>query len=183
MLPLTQTGDAQMKFSSTRVLVLFPILAFAPFAGAQEPTEIFDVEFNHPILSEGKLGSKFGMRRASTNETLTWHAGVDLKTELSSLVYAPAAGTITFAGTKPGYGNMIDLKISDDWVVRFAHLQDINAEPGQMLAGGTILGTAGGIEKAGGPHVHVEMLSDGKQYDPTIFSGLQLFAAPSKSKN
>ncbi|MDG1826076.1 MAG: M23 family metallopeptidase [Henriciella sp.] len=172
-----------MKFSSTRVLVLLPLLAAAPFAGAQEPTKILDVEFNHPILSEAELGSKFGMRRDSISQTPTWHAGVDLETELSSPVYAPADGTITFAGTKPGYGNTIDLKISDDWVVRFAHLQDINAEPGQILAGGTKLGTAGGIEKASEPHIHVEMLNDGKQYDPTIFSDLQLFAAPPKSEN
>ena len=162
-----------------RILNYISILGCFCFLGitvnAQSPTTA-DVSFQHPILQEARITAPFGIRPDPFTKSPEWHGGIDLGANWDAEIFAPARGEVLFAGPKPGYGKMVDLKVSNDWVLRFAHLRSINVEQGDILEPGNVLGQVGSFGRSTGPHLHLEARSDGKQYNPRDLVKLQLYA-------
>jgi YD repeat-containing protein len=103
-----------------------------------------------------------------------FHTGVDLTAPYDSPVRAAAAGTVVFAGSYFGYGNMIDIRHADGLVTRYAHLSAY--APG-LRAGGKVeqggpVGSIGTSGHAHGPHLHFEVRVDGRAVDPKPYLGL-----------
>jgi murein DD-endopeptidase MepM/ murein hydrolase activator NlpD len=110
-----------------------------------------------------------------------FHTGVDLTAPYGSPVRAAAGGTVVFAGSFYGYGNMIDIRHADGLVTRYAHLSAF--APG-VRVGATVedsgpVGSIGTSGHAHGPHLHFEVRVDGKAVDPKPYLGLA--AAPAAS--
>jgi murein DD-endopeptidase MepM/ murein hydrolase activator NlpD len=103
-----------------------------------------------------------------------FHSGVDLTAPYGSPVLAAAGGTVVFAGTFYGYGNMIDIRHPDGLVTRYAHLSAF--APGLRLGSpvetGGLIGDIGTSGHAHGPHLHFEVRVDGKAVDPKPYLGL-----------
>jgi murein DD-endopeptidase MepM/ murein hydrolase activator NlpD len=103
-----------------------------------------------------------------------FHTGVDLTAPYGSPVQAAAAGTVVFAGTYYGYGNMIDVRHPDGLVTRYAHLSAFapGLRVGSALEHGGPVGSIGTSGNAHGPHLHFEVRVDGKAVDPKPYLGL-----------
>ena len=84
-------------------------------------------------------------------------------------VVATAAGVVTWAGKRYGYGLLVEINHGNDLVTRYGHAQEIlvkvgdRVEPGQKIA---LMGSSG---RSTGPHVHYEVLKNGKQINPTKY--------------
>lgn len=150
---------------------------FAVLAASAEPPQTEDISFEHPILQEARVSAPFGMRLNPLTDRPSWHGGVDLGAQWDAQIFAPAKGEILYADRRSGYGKMVDLKVSDGWVVRFAHLQAITVEKGDFIEAGSVVGTIGSTGRATGPHLHLETRYDGKQYNPKDIQALQFYAA------
>ena len=61
-----------------------------------------------------------------------------------------------FAGKKGGYGNQVIIKHSDGTTSSYSHLSKINAEVGDQVAQGQVIGKVGKTGNATGPHLHLE---------------------------
>ncbi len=103
-----------------------------------------------------------------------WHSGIDLLAPQGSPVRAAAAGTVIFAGRYYGYGNMVDLRLPDGVVTRYAHLSAFapGLHPGSVLKIGALLGRVGETGRATTPHVHFEVRVNGHAVDPKPALGL-----------
>ncbi len=103
-----------------------------------------------------------------------FHTGVDLTAPYGSPVQAAAGGTVVFAGTFFGYGNMIDLRHPDGLVTRYAHLSAFapGLRVGSPVDTGGPVGSIGTSGHAHGPHLHFEVRVDGKAVDPKPYLGL-----------
>jgi murein DD-endopeptidase MepM/ murein hydrolase activator NlpD len=103
-----------------------------------------------------------------------FHSGVDLTAPYGSPVQAAAAGTVVFAGTYYGYGNMLDIRHADGLVTRYAHLSAF--APGLCVGApvecGGHVGAIGTSGNAHGPHLHFEVRVDGRAVDPKPYLGL-----------
>jgi murein DD-endopeptidase MepM/ murein hydrolase activator NlpD len=103
-----------------------------------------------------------------------FHTGVDLTAPYGSPVQAAAQGTVVFAGTFFGYGNMLDIRHPDGLVTRYAHLSSFapGLRVGACVETGCPIGAIGTSGHAHGPHLHFEVRVDGKAVDPKPYLGL-----------
>lgn len=98
------------------------------------------------------------------------HRGLDFAAPRGTPVHAPAAGVVVAAtehyDDAPNYGTVVVLDHGGGWQSLYAHLDRYEVQLGQQVAGGERIGRVGTTGKVTGPHVHVEMLRDGRRVDP-----------------
>jgi murein DD-endopeptidase MepM/ murein hydrolase activator NlpD len=97
-----------------------------------------------------------------------FHSGVDLAARRGVPVLAVTAGTVVYAGRRPDYGKVVDLRSRAGVVTRYAHLSAISAgiRRGAVIAVGKQLGAVGATGNASGPHLHFEVRVGNKPVDP-----------------
>lgn len=120
-------------------------------------------------LDEYQVSSGFGRRRDPINHRRAMHPGIDLRAPLRSPVLATAPGRVVFAGRRGGYGRMVEIDHGMGVHTRYAHLARITVRPGQMLGLGWRVGLLGSSGRSTGPHLHYEVLVDGRQRNPQPF--------------
>lgn len=114
----------------------------------------------------GAITSAFGARRDPINGAPGFHKGVDIAMAYGQNVPAAAAGTVVFAGEKGGYGNMVVVRHADGYETRYAHLSEPYVRAGDVVEAGGVLGKSGSSGWSTGPHLHFEVLRDGRALDP-----------------
>ncbi|GIK96726.1 MAG: hypothetical protein BroJett029_09350 [Alphaproteobacteria bacterium] len=115
------------------------------------------------------IGSSFGMRKDPLNAKLAVHEGLDFTAPMGSAVLATAPGKVVFAGRKGSYGRMVEIDHGFGIHTRYAHLKEITVETGQTVGYRERIGKLGSSGRSTGPHLHYEILVDGKPYDPMNF--------------
>lgn len=85
------------------------------------------------------------------------HRGVDLGATAGETVLAPAAGTVSFAGTVPTNGRSVTIETADGYSVTLTHLGSITVGKGATVAEQDAVGTVGpsGTPEVDGPYVHL----------------------------
>jgi murein DD-endopeptidase MepM/ murein hydrolase activator NlpD len=84
-------------------------------------------------------------------------------------VIAVGAGVVTFAGYKAGYGYLVDVTHGDGYVTRYAHNARVLVKQGDTVARGQRLATMGSSGRSTGPHVHFEVLRNGRPVNPLSY--------------
>lgn len=85
------------------------------------------------------------------------HRGIDVGGELGADVRAPAAGTVSFAGTVPGGGKTVTIQTADGYAVTLLQLGETLAVRGSVVEEGAVVGRIGpsGDAVTLEPHVHL----------------------------
>jgi murein DD-endopeptidase MepM/ murein hydrolase activator NlpD len=117
----------------------------------------------------GWLSSGFGRRVDPITGRMAWHGGADFAGKPGSDVVAVASGVVTFAGEKNGYGRMIEINHGDGFVTRYGHHKELLVAAGDVVKKGQVIGRMGSTGRSTGPHVHFEVLKDGRQVDPARY--------------
>ncbi|NTS76579.1 M23 family metallopeptidase [Catenovulum sp. SM1970] len=118
-----------------------------------------------PITS-GWLSSYYGMRKDPFSGLPAMHKGIDFAGEEGNKVVATGAGIITWVGERYGYGNLIEIDHGDGLKTRYGHNKAITVSLGDVVTKGQQIGVMGSTGRSTGPHVHYEILKNGKQIDP-----------------
>ncbi|MEZ5475714.1 MAG: M23 family metallopeptidase [Steroidobacteraceae bacterium] len=122
-------------------------------------------------VRQGFISSYFGERQDPFSGHQAFHRGVDFAGEAGSEVVAVAAGVVTFAGDRSGYGNLVEVNHGNGLVTRYGHNARIIATVGQTVTRGQAIALMGSTGRSTGPHVHFEVLRDGKSINPATFIG------------
>ncbi|HEV2285447.1 MAG TPA: M23 family metallopeptidase [Steroidobacteraceae bacterium] len=122
-------------------------------------------------VSSGYISSYFGERADPFDGLEKFHKGVDFAGNLGSDVVAVAAGVITWAGERSGYGKLIEINHGDGYSTRYAHNERTLVAVGQTVKRGESIALMGSTGHSTGPHVHFEVLHNGRQVDPLSFIG------------
>ena len=117
-------------------------------------------------LSGGRTTSKFGPRKAPKKGASTYHKGHDWATPTGTPIYASCGGTIKKAGWGSGYGYVVYIDHTDGRQTRYAHLSKVLVKAGQKVKQGEKIALSGNTGVSTGPHLHFELLIDGKQVNP-----------------
>ena len=121
-----------------------------------------------PLVSY-QIGSGFGPRRDPFNGREAFHTGLDLEAPYRTPVYSTAPGTVAFTGVKEGYGRTVEIDHGNGIVTRFAHLHRILVARGQRIGAHFEIGELGSTGRSTGPHLHYEVIVDGRPLDPAKF--------------
>ena len=122
-------------------------------------------------VSTGYISSYFGERADPFDGREAFHKGVDFAGNLGSDVVAVAAGVVTWAGERSGYGKLIEINHGDGYATRYAHNERTLVAVGQTVKRGESIALMGSTGHSTGPHVHFEVLHNGRQVDPLSFVG------------
>jgi len=122
-------------------------------------------------VANGFISSYFGERADPFDGTEAFHKGVDFAGSAGSNVTAVAAGVVTWAGERLGYGKLIEINHGDGFVTRYAHNERTLVSVGQTVKRGEPVALMGSTGRSTGPHVHFEVLRNGRQVDPLSFVG------------
>jgi len=117
-------------------------------------------------LSGGRKSSGFGPRKAPTKGASTYHKGQDWATPVGTPIYASSGGTVAKAGWGSGYGYVVYINHPDGRQTRYAHLSKVLVKAGETVKQGEKIALSGNTGISSGPHLHFEMLIDGKQVNP-----------------
>ena len=118
--------------------------------------------------ADGTLSSPFGLRLNGWKPDI--HRGVDIAMPIGSPVKATKKGVVEFAGTQTGYGTVVILR-HGRWSTVYAHLSELKTTRGQNVEAGQLIGLSGASGNASGPHLHFEILRDGRPADPVVLLG------------
>jgi murein DD-endopeptidase MepM/ murein hydrolase activator NlpD len=122
-------------------------------------------------VANGFISSYFGERADPFDGTEAFHKGVDFAGSAGSNVTAVAAGVVTWAGDRSGYGRLVEINHGDGFVTRYAHNERTLVTVGQTVTRGEPVALMGSTGRSTGPHVHFEVLRNGRQVDPLSFVG------------
>ena len=115
----------------------------------------------------GRITSKFGYRPHPFLVGTLFHEGIDIANQMWMPVKAPADGICTFSGIRGGYGTMVEITHKrTGYVTRYGHLADAKVKIGEQLKRGEIIGFVGSSGRSTGPHLHYEIIKDGKPVNP-----------------
>jgi murein DD-endopeptidase MepM/ murein hydrolase activator NlpD len=116
----------------------------------------------------GQVNSGFGNRQSPWGEGTEFHRGVDLAVNTGTPVKATAPGVVSFAGSTPDYGNTVEVDHGSNIKTRFGHLQKIQTVAGQRVERGDQIALSGSTGRSTGPHLHYELILQGRPVDPKI---------------
>ena len=129
----------------------------------------FKVPLDMPLKTPFRNTSSFGKRNDPINGSGRMHEGEDFAGDYGSPVYAPADGTVIFAGWSSGYGRMIKIQHAFGIETRYGHLAQIRVDVGQKVSRGDRIGDMGNSGRSTGTHLHYEVRLSGTAVNPMTF--------------
>jgi len=117
-------------------------------------------------ITKGWLSSYFGVRNDPFTGKRARHYGLDFAGTQGGDVVAVGAGVVTYSGPRYGYGNMVEINHGNGFVTRYAHNQENLVAVGDVIKKGQRIALMGSSGRSTGPHVHFEVLQNGKVVNP-----------------
>ena len=97
------------------------------------------------------------------------HAGIDFAVKEGTNVAATAAGTVISAGWDDNLGNLVVLDHENGYITMYGHNQKLLVKKGDKVLKGDIVALSGNTGHSTAPHLHYEIVKDGKPVDPAPF--------------
>ncbi len=111
----------------------------------------------------GIISSRFGVRSSIRSSA---HTGLDIATSTGTPVGAAASGTVTFAGWKGSYGNLMVITHSNGVQTYYGHCSKLYCSAGDTVSQGQTIAAVGSTGNSTGPHLHFEIRVNGVAYNP-----------------
>ncbi len=121
----------------------------------------------HP-LKRPRQTSKFGQRKHPILGYTIMHWGADFGAPIGTPIRAPGEGTITQVKRKGSYGLYIQIKHNSEYSTAYAHMSRFHEKSrvGRKVKAGDIIGYVGNTGRSTGPHLHWELIKNGKKINP-----------------
>lgn len=117
--------------------------------------------------------SEYGWRKHPLTGKKDFHTGIDLANAEGTLITPVREGIVLKTDYNSSYGNYIQVMHADGLVSVYCHMQYVFVRAGECVELGESLGTVGSTGVSTGPHLHLELISDGIHYDPAAALGAE----------
>jgi murein DD-endopeptidase MepM/ murein hydrolase activator NlpD len=94
------------------------------------------------------------------------HTGLDIANKTGTPLYAAEDGTVEFAGWSSGYGYNVVINHGNSKKTRYAHASQLFVKAGDSVSRGENIAAMGSTGWSTGPHIHFEVIINGKKYNP-----------------
>jgi murein DD-endopeptidase MepM/ murein hydrolase activator NlpD len=96
------------------------------------------------------------------------HRGTDFAAPSGTPIYAAGKGKVEKAGRNGGYGRYVRIRHNSTYKTAYAHMKAIakGVKRGTSVRQGQVIGYVGSTGRSTGPHLHYEVILNGKQTNP-----------------
>ncbi len=125
-----------------------------------------------PVANEDltRVASGFGMRIHPILKIRMKHTGMDFTAPSGTDIYSTGDGMVEKVEySRNGYGKHIIVSHGYGYKTLYAHMSDFSVKRGQRVKRGDILGKVGNTGRSSGPHLHYEVIKDGRKINPVHF--------------
>lgn len=112
---------------------------------------------------QGKITSRYGV---SSNIRRSTHTGLDISAPTGTDIKVVADGTIISAVYSGAYGNLVKVSHGNGVETWYAHTNKMYVKKGDTVKAGDVIATVGSTGNSTGPHLHLEIIVDGKTVNP-----------------
>ena len=121
-------------------------------------------------INGARLSSSFGMRKHPILGYNKMHRGTDFAAPEGTPIMASGDGVIIKAGWCGGGGNCVKIKHNKTYQTVYAHMKNFSnlAIPGNRIKQGQIIGYVGSTGMSTGPHLHYEVIENGKKINSQL---------------
>ncbi len=158
--------DQQMDQSLQQAQRFEKSLTHMQTSWEQDLDRLHQVPTALPVAGDFLLTSSFGFRVDPFTRLPSLHEGIDFVAPVGTPVLATAAGEVIRAEYSGAYGNLVELAHKQGFVTRYAHLKSIDVMVGDQVAQHAALGALGNTGRSTGPHLHYEVLFNGRSMHP-----------------
>ncbi|MFO7831560.1 MAG: peptidoglycan DD-metalloendopeptidase family protein [Desulfuromonadaceae bacterium] len=146
----------------------YPIPMDEPEPLVDYANQMIDMANSIPLgePASGWISSGYGTRRDPFNGRRAFHYGIDISNMIGTSIHATAAGNVVFAGRNGGYGKMVKIEHSDNYLSIYGHLRHLQVKPGDKVVRGDSIGTMGNSGRSSGSHLHYEVRHKDKPLNP-----------------
>lgn len=117
-----------------------------------------------------RTASGYGWRTDPIYGTKKMHWGLDFASKIGTKVYATADGVVEIAMKNHwGYGKEVVLNHGFGYETRYAHMSKFLVNKGDSVKRGDLIGLVGSTGKSTGPHLHYEVIKNGKKENPVNY--------------
>jgi murein DD-endopeptidase MepM/ murein hydrolase activator NlpD len=120
-------------------------------------------------VTGGYYSSNYGYRLDPITGHSEFHTGVDIVAGIGTKVMAAAGGVVSYSGTMPEYGNVVDVDHDNGLTSRYAHLSKRLVKVGDVVMKGQLIALVGNTGRTTGPHLHFEVREKGIPLNPNKF--------------
>jgi murein DD-endopeptidase MepM/ murein hydrolase activator NlpD len=113
--------------------------------------------------TEGWITRKFVIQQ---NDTEQFHSGVDFAATSGSLIRATARGIVEDVYKDTYFGLIVSIKHGYGFITRYGHCLQILVAKGDHVERGQTIALVGNTGRSSAPHLHYEVIKDGKAVDP-----------------
>ena len=119
-------------------------------------------------LAYARISSNYGMRRHPIDGYRKMHKGVDFRARTGTPIVAAGSGVVEYLGRRGGYGKYIRIRHNRTYKTAYAHLSRYSKglSSGMRVQQGDVIGYVGSTGRSTGPHLHFEVIENGKRINP-----------------
>tara|TARA_Y100000591_G_scaffold137834_1_gene118291 strand:- start:357 stop:1334 length:978 start_codon:yes stop_codon:yes gene_type:complete len=117
-----------------------------------------------------RMASGYGYRIDPFTKMRTMHFGMDFSAKTGTPIYATGDGRVTRADNRAvGFGNHVRINHGFGYESIYAHMSKITVKRGYKVKRGDLIGYVGNTGRSVAPHLHYEIIKDGKKINPINF--------------
>jgi murein DD-endopeptidase MepM/ murein hydrolase activator NlpD len=117
-----------------------------------------------------RLSSYYGYRPDPIYKVRKFHSGLDFSAPTGTEIYATGDGVVKeVKKSRRGYGNRLVIDHGFGYKTMYAHIQHFKVRRGQKVKRGQVIATVGNTGKSTAPHLHYEIIKDGKTVNPIYY--------------
>lgn len=133
-------------------------------------TKTFGISTTYPLHRRHSVGSPYGMRTHPVTGKRTMHNGHDIPCRTGTPIRTVASGEVTRSEHSATGGNLIEITHYGKNTIhtRYLHLRRRHVRVGETVSKGQRIGSCGSTGRSTGPHLHFEVLVNGKPIPPLV---------------
>ena len=117
-----------------------------------------------------RMASGYGYRIHPIYKVRKMHWGMDFTAPTGTPIYATGDGKVsTYKKSRSGYGNHIIIDHGYGYQTLYAHMSKVDVRRGQKVKRGDIIGYVGSSGRSTAPHLHYEVIKDGRKINPVNY--------------
>jgi len=166
----THNGVAGQKIDSTEksLVCLQNLLSRVESAAAKRSVAYMVIPTQQPV-DASRIGSVFGNRIDPINGHLAFHSGIDFDAPIGTPIRSAGGGKVKTAAWVSDLGFVVEIEHGNGLMTRYAHTSKMYVKAGEVVTPGQLIAAVGSTGRSTGPHLHFEILHNGRFVDPAPY--------------